>query len=180
MPNRKLLLRAGILLLAVSVLGTAALCLHGCAAKVPATASTPGRVGTPIENVLAYNASLADANRSVANAVIAAQQVGGISVDAANKVLTAQSTIADADRQLTYTLQEFAVTLQANPGAKLSAGTITRLLDVIRASAQPLVTSGDVGIKNAQDQQQVLSSLTAIVGLVQQIAGALNSAGLMQ
>ncbi len=180
MLSRKLILRAGVLLLATSLLGAAALGLYGCAARVPSTATAPGRPGKPVENVLAYNASLADANLAVARAVIAAQQAVEISVDGANRVLTAQSSIADADRQLTYTLQEFAVTLQTNPDAKLSASTINALLNQISNAAAPLVTSGDVGIKNPTHQQTVLSSLKTILGFVQSITGVLNTAGLLQ
>lgn len=180
--KKKILLRAGTLFLATSLLGGAALVfsMYGCAAKVPATATTPGRAGTPMENVLAYNASLAEANRAVAMAVIAAQQAVEIGVPAANGILTAQSMIADADRQLTYTLQEFAVELQTNPGQKLSAATINSLLAQIRNAANPLVTSGDLGIKNAGRQQSVLSNLNGILGFAQQISGVLNASGLLQ
>lgn len=180
--KKKLLLRAGTLFLAASLLGGAALVfsMYGCAAKVPATATTPGRMGTPMENVLAYNASLAEANRAVAMAVIAAQQAGEIGVPAANDVLTAQSKIADADRQVTYTLQEFAVELQTNPGQKLPAGAITSLLAQIQNAATPLVKTGDIGIKNAARQQSVLSNLNGILGFARQIADALNAAGFLQ
>lgn len=166
-------------MLAGYLLGAAALVLHGCAAKVPATVTVPGRAGTPMENVLAYNASIAEANRAVADAVIAAQKAGEISVAAANNLLTAQSMIADADRQLTIVFQEFAVELQTNPGAKLSAATVNALLGKIKNAATRLVSSGDIGIKNAKRQQGVLSSVNGILGFVQQIDGALGASGLL-
>jgi hypothetical protein len=166
-------------MLATSLLGTAAL-LHGCAASVPATATVPGRAGTPMENVLAYNASLADANLAVANAVINVQKSGQISVAAANNILTAQSMIADADRQLTALLQQTAVQLKTNPSATLDAATINALLGRIRSSASALVSSGDLGIKDTATQKTVVSSMNSIVQFATSITTALNAAGLVK
>ena len=79
-----------------------ALVLAGCAAVHP-TATNPGRKGTPQENAMAYNASLASANNTIAKTVIDATATTPalIDVPTANKILIAQSKIADADRQLT-------------------------------------------------------------------------------
>lgn len=174
MIHRKLMLRAGILLLGVSLLATGAL-LHGCAARVPA-----GRAGTPIENALADNASLADANLSVANAVIAAQKNGLISVNGAARVLTAQSMVADGDRQLTILMQTLAVQLQSNPGATIDAARVKALLAQITTAATGLVSSGDIGIKDANTQKTVISSMNSIAQFAGNIASTLTVAGLVK
>jgi hypothetical protein len=80
----------------------AVLLLQGCAVFQP---HAPGRAITPWEQVNVSNAQLAEANLGIARAVIAASDSGVIPLELSNKILTAQSLIADKDRQLTRIFQ---------------------------------------------------------------------------
>lgn len=132
----------------------------GCAARVPASANQPGRAGTPIENALAYNASLAEANKTIAQVVIDSTNGAAplIPVESANKILIMQSKVADADRQLTPLLADVG-NLQKN------ALRISSLLDDIRGAAGALVSSGDLGIKDAATQKRIASGISNVYDL---------------
>lgn len=186
MLNKKSLLRAAGVCILTAALGALAL-IYGCAAKVPATGTTPGRTGTPIEQALAYNASLADANLSVAQAVIQAQGAGLISVDDANRVTTAQSLIADGDRQLTGVLQTVAMcvknagTLPSSVQAcKTPAAQVQRILAQISTAANNLVKGPDLGIKDAATKKTILDSLNSVLTLAGNITQSLSGAGVLQ
>ena len=157
----------------------------GCAARVASTPTVPGRAATPLENVLAWNAALANANLGVAQNVVAAQNANTISVDTANRVLTAQSMIADGDRQLTFVLQSLGACLKAPPVAgvsscKASLSQTNGLIAQIGTAANNLVVSGDLGIKDANTTAAITSSMKSIFALAQQIVGALQAGGLLQ
>lgn len=160
-------------------------CLQiSCAARVASTPGVPGRQGKTLENVLAWNAALANANLGVANNVIAAQQATPslISVDAANRVLTAQSMIADGDRQLTFVLQTLGTCETKTPGAancKAGASQINALISQIEASANALIAH-DVGISDPATSKAVTTAMSSIFALAQQMIGALSAAGLLQ
>lgn len=179
--NKKVLIRAAGVCFLMAGLGVLAL-IYGCAAKVPSTATTPGRTGTPIEQALAYNASLADANLSVAQAIIQAQNAGLISVDDANRVTTTQSLIADGDRQLTSVLQTVGLCLKTGTPAtcKTPAGQVQTILARISVAANSLVKGPDLGIKDAATKKTILDSLNSVLTLAQNITGALSSAGVLQ
>lgn len=155
-----------------------ALVITGCAAKVPANGAVPGRKGTPIENALAYNASLAEANKTIAQTVIDATNTGAagvaplIPVDAANKILIMQSKVADADRQLTPLLSDVG-NLQKN------ATRIEQLLDDIKGAAGTLVSSGDLGIADAKTQTKIASGITNVYNLADVIINTLVQGGLI-
>lgn len=183
--NRKVLIRAAGACLLTAAIGVALLIvssLGGCAAKVPATATTPGRTGTSMEQTLAYNASLADANLSVAQAVIQAQTAGMISVDDANRVTTAQAMIADGDRQLTVVLQTVGLCLKTGTPAtcKTPAGQVQTILARISTSANNVVKGPDLGIKDAATKKTILDSLNSVLSLGQNILQGLQAAGVLQ
>jgi hypothetical protein len=146
----------------------------GCAAKVPAQGKVPGRAGTPIENALAYNASLAEANKTIAQAVIDASNGAAplIPVEAANKILIMQSKVADADRQLTPLLSDVG-NLQRN------AARISSLLDDIKGAAGALVSSGELGIKDQNTQKKIAAGITNVYNLADVIINTLVQGGLL-
>ena len=148
--------------------------LSGCGAKVPAHGNVPGRNGTPIENALAYNASLAEANKTIAQTVIdsANGPVPLIPVDAANKILIMQSRVADADRQLTPLLSDVG-------NLKVNAARIETLLDDIKGAAGQLVSSGDLGIKDAATQKRIAAGISNVYNLADVIINTLATGGLI-
>jgi hypothetical protein len=162
------------------------LIVSSCAARVASTPTVPGRAATPLENVMAWNAALANANLGVATNIVAAQQSAPplISVDAANRVLTAQSLIADGDRQLTFILQTLGTCLAKTPAVgasscKASGPQINALIGQIEASSTAIVTN-DAGIKDAKTSAAVIAAMKSIFALAQQMIGALQTGGLLQ
>jgi hypothetical protein len=154
---------------------TIALSLAGCL-HIGGAKGQPARKATPLENALFYNAALSQANLDVAQGVISASESTppGIDVSTANRILTAQSKIADADRQLTFILQSGAVGIQSN------GQRIRQLLDQIKESAKPLIGSGDLGIKNAGTQKKLIDSITTIYTLADQVLDVLIGGGLLK
>lgn len=152
----------------------AAVAFSGCGARVPASANQPGRAGTPIENALAYNASLAEANKTIAQAVIDASNGAAplIPVESANKILIMQSKVADADRQLTPLLSDIG-NLQKN------AARITTLLDDIKGAAGALVSSGELGIKEAATQKKIAAGISNVYNLADVIINTLVQGGVI-
>lgn len=134
---------------------------------------------------MAWNAALANANLGVANNVIAAQQAAPalVTVDQANKVLTAQSMIADGDRQLTLVLQTLGKCASIVPQPAIpctaNAQQVNALVAQIEASSNELVAH-DIGIKDAATSKAVLSAMNSIFTLAQQIVGALQTGGMLQ
>lgn len=147
--------------------------LAGCAPHVAPTAGVPGRNATPTEKALAYNASLADANRTIANSVIAAnnQTPPLLSTDAANRILIMQSRVADFDRQLTPLIGG-ASTITVN------SARISMLLDEIKRAAQGV--QGDLGIQNPGKQKEVAGAITQVYQMADLILTTLTAAGLVK
>ena len=167
-------------LLAVGILGLAA--LQGCSALHIAGG---GRKPTALEQVLTWNAALAEANLSVAQGVIAANQANEIDVPTSNAILTEQSRIADADRQLTPILAK-ACTAQAqiqacNPAILTGdSATIQGFLTTIATSGQNLVKDGTAGIKNPQRQQSVSQAIASINTLAGEMLASLKTLGVLK
>jgi hypothetical protein len=106
----------------LALIGVTAALLCGCAAHVATTNGAPPRAkATPLEQALAYNDSLAQANKSVAQGVVNATNVTPplIPVPTANRILIAQSRIADFDRQLTPLLVDTATVISELNAAKI-------------------------------------------------------------
>jgi hypothetical protein len=166
MKNRKFL---GV------VLTCALTACFGCAAHVKGTTAAPGRAGTPLENALAYNATLAQSNLAVAHLVINANNNAPplIPTDAANTVLMAQSRIADLDRQLTPLL--------ANAGTiGGSSPQIQQLLAEIQSAATPIVNGGDLGIKDANTQKAILTAMNGVLDAAGKVLATLQAGGLLK
>ena len=146
----------------------------GCA-HVATTAGVPARNATPLEKALAYNDSLAQANKAVAQTVINANGTTPplLTTDQANKILIAQSRIADFDRQLTPLLAS-AASVTAN------AAKIQLLLDEIKLAANPLIQSGDLGIKDPKTQQAVLAAFKDVYSFADLVVSMLQQAGLLK
>jgi hypothetical protein len=162
-----------------------ALMLTACSSRVAPKGSTPGRAGTPIENALAYNASLADANSSLATMAIDANKAGLISVSATSNLTSVQFTVAEADRQITNMLDAVAKCLTSTPAigaatCKGNAAQLSTLVDRIETNVAALTSSGDLGIKDAKTQQSVDGSLKTIDQMAQLILKVLQTGGLIQ
>jgi hypothetical protein len=147
--------------------------LGGCAVHVASTAGVPARGATPIEKALAYNDGLAQANKTIADAVIKAnsQVPPLISTEYANKILTMQSRVADFDRQLTPLLVD-AATVKAN------AAQIEKLLGDIKAAASSV--QADAGIKDSATQAKVSAAIAQVYQFADLALNALVTAGLLQ
>ncbi len=148
--------------------------LGGCAAVRPSAPGTPTRPATPYENILAWNAALANANLAIAQGVIAANDANEISVPMANLILTAQSKIADADRQLTLILQK---------GQQAAAGdsaSVKALLTQIQQSAQDMIRSGTAGIKNPARAEAIRASVGSVITLASQMYNTFANLGIIE
>lgn len=143
------------------------------------------RQATAIEQVLTWNAALADANLGIAKGIIAANEAGEIDVPTSNAILTQQSLIADADRQLTPILAKACSPqkqIQACNPAILSgdAAAIENFLDQIRASASTLVKSGTAGIKNPTRKQTVDQAIQDVYTLMDKLVEGLQQLGVVK
>lgn len=145
----------------------------------------PSRPATAIEQVLTWNAALADANLGIAKGIIAANEAGEIDVPTSNAILTQQSLIADADRQLTPILAKACSPqkqIQACNSAILSgdAAAIENFVDQIRDSASKLVKSGTAGIKNPMRKQTVDQAIQNVYTLIDNLIGGLQQLGVLK
>jgi hypothetical protein len=165
-------------------LASSLLLLASCAAKVPASGSSAGRLGTPIENALAYNASLADANQTLANAAISANKAGFLSVTATTNVTSAQYTVADADRQVTAMLDAIAKCISTAAAAKVvcrgNAAQLQTLITRITANVSTLDNAGELGIQDTGTKQTVDTALKTIATMAGLVLDTMQSGGLIQ
>lgn len=145
-----------------------------------------GRKPTAIEQVMVWNASLAQANQTIAQGVIAANNAGEIDVPTSNAILTEQSRIADADRQLTPILAKSCTPQQTinacNPAILAGdSATIQGLLGQIEQSAANLVkTGGAAGIKNPQRAATIQEAITSLNTLAGEIVSGLHAVGVLK
>jgi hypothetical protein len=158
--------------------------MTGCAAYRTDATGKKTRTATAIEQVMAWNAALADSNLAIAKGVIAANEANEIGVPESNRILTAQSKIADADRQLTPLLAKACgpmKTDRCNPSVLSNdAAAISGFLDAIRDAATGLVKSGDVGIKNPARKQAVQTAVEDIYSLADRMIDALKTLGVLK
>jgi hypothetical protein len=157
--------------------------IGGCL-KIPAKGATPGRQATPLENVLAYNAVLAQTNQYVAEGVIEINQASPSLLDTnkANTILTAQSKIADADRQLTAILRTAGNTTPDAGAAilKANAPRIRNLIAEIQKAGQNMISSGEIGVKNPISKQTFTADFQEMMQLVTKVLDTLISAQLIK
>lgn len=169
MTRRKMLCMA----ILSSLLLVANLAMTGCTPHVASKAGVPARNATPLEKALAYNAGLADANRTLAGIVrdAASQPSPLIEPEYAGKLLVMQARVADFDRTLTPLLAD-AGTITAN------AAKIEQLLDEIKAATQS--TQQDLGIKNADTQKKVGDAIGQVYQFADLALEALKAGGLLK
>lgn len=150
-----------------------ALLLAGCAPHVGTKAGVPARNATPVEKALAYNAGLAESNKTIASVVISAstQQPPLIEAEYTNKLLSMQARVADFDRQLTPLIAD-ASAVQAN------SAKVTLLLNEIKLVAQSV--QGDTGIKDLKTQQTVTNAIAQVYQFADLTLGVLTTAGLLK
>ena len=114
-----------------------------------------GGAVTPWERVTTQNAILAQSIDTATQGTIAAQQANLITVQQANPVLQFESQAATIQKQITSILA-------TAPAASNVAG-IQSLVNQISVSAQALVSSGALGVKNPKSQQTIGADIQAIV-----------------
>lgn len=164
MKNRKMIL---ICSLAIAI--TSAGCVH----VAPSTAGVPARNASPLEKALAYNAGLAESNKTIAQAVVnlTSSTPPLIEPEYANKLLVAQSRIADFDRQLTPLLVDAA-------SVKANAAQIQQLLSEIQIAARGI--GSDLGIKDANTQTTVSAAISNVIGMADLVLTSLSTAGMLK
>jgi hypothetical protein len=145
----------------------------GCGPKVASKAGVPARNATPLEKALAYNAGLAETNKTLAHLVTDAnsQTPPLLETEYVNKLLVMQSRVADFDRQLTPLLVDTS-TVTAN------SAKVEMLLDEIKRAAQSV--QGDVGIKDAKTQKEVTDAIAQVYQFADLALTALTTAGLLK
>jgi hypothetical protein len=156
--------RAVLTILLVAVLMMQAACLH----------RSDGTKASPFETAVTYNAVLAETNNGVAKGVIMAQGAGLLSVGAANTILTEQRNIAVAHKAIT------AILAQGQKASTAQADQITALLNQIQSSANKLVGSGVIGVKNPASQNTFQGDITLIGSLGNLVVTNLKLAGVLK
>ncbi len=146
------------------------LLLSACA-RVGTPSGQPGRNPTPFEQALAINATLAVANESLADVVMAAEMQGFIPPATAAEILLVQFRIADLDKQITLILEK------GPEAAKGDAAKIQELLGQIEQAAQGLIERGTLGITNPDSRQRAMVQVSTVLVLSQRIVSLLQLAG---
>jgi hypothetical protein len=132
------------------------------------------RQPSPYEKAVTYSAMLAATNDSIADALIAANRSGLISVADTDRILHFQSQIADDHQRLSSILNS------GTSGAKDSADAINKLLADIDAQANAMIVGGGLWIKNARSQQTIGDDVHAILSFGPLITTNLRLAGVLQ
>lgn len=162
----------------------------GCAVRhLPGGGKQPA---TAFEQVLAWNAALAQANDGFADNVIALQRSQIISLDAAKSILVKQATIAHADQQITAQISAAANCAQQAAGsaatssdldaagvkcAQVSSSALKTEVDLITSTLSTLDQETLLGVKD-QAKRQALTGLISTIGeLITNIGSALSKQG---
>lgn len=156
----------GALLLAFAIIFSS-----GCTPHVASTAGVPSRTATPLEKALAYNAGLAEANKTLVQSVMQANASNFLTTDQTNRLLSVQSRVADFDRQLTPLLVDTA-TISRN------ASKIQLLLNEIKIAATGV--QGDLGIKDATTAKSISTTVNQVFQMADLTLTALQTGGLLQ
>jgi hypothetical protein len=175
---------AGLILLASG--------LGGCAVRhLPGGGTQPA---TRLEQVLAWNASLAQANDGFAENVIALERGGIIGIAEAKTILVGEAKIAEADKRLTDRIRAAAVCAVNKAGgsatalqldqagsdcAQISGPGIAADLNLILGTLADLNATGLLAVKDDAKRQALSDLLATISGLVNQIYGALERASIV-
>jgi len=127
-----------------------------------------GGAVTPWERVTTQNAILAQSIQTATQGVVAAQTSNLITVQQAKPVLDFMSQAATIQKQLS------AILAQAPSASNIPA--IENLVNQIGSSAQALVSSGALGVKNPKSQQTIGADVQAIVSSVNVILSSYQAA----
>jgi hypothetical protein len=159
---------SGILVMLV-LLAVAPFTLSGCATKraVDAQGNVVQLPATPYEQVMAYNAALAEGNRGVAQGVIDVQRAGFLTLAQANNVHEVQFKVAGLHKRLTKILE-------AGPdAAKGNATEIRSILTQVKDLSNALTTDTKYGVLQARSDTGAMQALRASIGTVYTMANSI-------
>lgn len=157
---------------AVSISLTVIMFMQGGCAKKPNAQGTTSQA-SPYEQVMAWNAAMAQANHSVEQGVIIVQQSNLLSVEETNRVLTVQAKVAILDKQATLILEK------GPTSAKLQSTQLRDLLSQIRDSAATLVADPALGTTNSARTMNLKASIDALYYLADLIFNTLHTEGII-
>jgi hypothetical protein len=170
--------------------GLILLAASGCAVRHLPDGTTAK--ATKLEQILAWNAAVAQANDGFADNVIQLQRGGMMGIPEAKKILVGQAKIAEADKRITDRIAATAACATTQAGTNATAaqldaaaatcahsggpGLVTDI-NAILAVLSDLNTSGLDGVKDPAKRQALTELLGTIQALVQKIYGTLESLG---
>lgn len=189
---RKQLRAAIVVCLCLMFAGVLVLLAGGCAVRnLPGGGTAPA---TRFEQVLTWNAAIAQANDGFADNVIALQRSGILEMDYAKAVLLKQAAIADADQKITQQIQAAALCASQAAGANATAAQLDTAgvacsqatssaigseVQLITSSIADLNNGMLLGVKDPAKQQALTAILTTIGQLVANISSALTQGGVI-
>lgn len=180
---------------AIAVIGLIAIAfgLGGCAVRhLPGGGTQPA---TKFEQILAWNAALAQANDGFADNVIGLQKTGFLGIPETRAILLKQAAIASADKRITDRIGAAATCAQqqvgANPTtaaldaaavtcAQISGPAIATDINLIVSSVGDLNTTGILAVKDDVKRQALAELLASVQALLAQISGSLTSQGVIK
>jgi|SRR5579864_375268 len=164
----------------------------GCAVRhLPGGGTAPA---TTFEQVLAWNAALAQANDGLADNIIALQRTGIVEMEYAKSILLRQAAIAKADQQITAQIKAAADCAKQQLGAnavpseldaaaaacaQVSAPALAFEVDTITKLLVAMNSDGLTGIKDPAKRDAINGLLVTIGGLISNIASSLTRAGVV-
>jgi hypothetical protein len=164
----------------------------GCAVRHLANGTT--QPATTFEQVLAWNAAIAQANDGFADNVIALQSSGVLTVAEAKTILTKQGQIAQADKRITDAVGAAAACGAQNAGstatsaqldsasaacAQTSGASIAKDVNLILTLASDLAGTDLVGVKDPAKRQALATFLSTVQQLINKIYASLESVGVV-
>lgn len=174
-------------------LGGCLLLAFGCAVRhLPNGATAPA---TNFEQILAWNAAVAQANSGFADNVISLQQTGFLEVQQAKGILLKQGAIAQADKRITDRITAAAACGATQAGttataeqldaataacAQISGPAIGQDIALILGTINDLNTSWLVGVKDRAKRQALSDLLTTLEVLIRKISGSLSFEGVVK
>ena len=186
-------LRPALVLCFCLFLALCVLLSFGCAVRhLPNGTTAPA---TNFEQVLAWNAAIAQANSGFADNVINLQKTGFLEVTQAKGILLKQGALAQADKRITDRISAAAscgaqqAGASATPAqldaaaatcAQISGPAITNDISLILGTINDLNTSWLVGVKDPAKRQALSDLLTTIEVLVRKISSALVFEGVVK
>jgi len=144
----------------------------GCAHKQSAD-NKPAPPVTRWEQINLTNAEIAIFNDGVAQGLIAANNAGALEDEYTAQVTQVQFQVAAWQKQLTPMLKDLK-TAQSN------AARIQAITSNIGTATNNLIKSGNAGIKNAQNAQQLTQALTSLQTTISSLTSLLTQAGVLK